>query len=160
MRLCGAVAGGSLAGYKMNRRVAGLSEFQFVKQGQVVDSLEVVISVSGWLDAESDYDVVWSPLQRHAPLAELYTLRWETEHLLALGRALQSISVIAVAKGWVIGKIKALLIGSLLAAVAWPLWLVNASKLIDNAYSVIMVHRTATRAHCAQRTRSGLPPEP
>ena len=40
-----------------------------------------------------------------------------------------------------IGKIKTLLIGSLLAAVAWPLWLVNSSKLIDNAYSVAMVRR-------------------
>ena len=55
------IAGGSLAGYKMNRRVAGLAEFTFEKQGQVKDSLEVLISVSGWLNAESDYTTVWQP---------------------------------------------------------------------------------------------------
>ena len=78
-------------------------------------------------------------LLKAAPSSELYTLRWETEHLLAFGAALQSVSVTALAKGWAIGQIKTLLIGSLLAAVAWPLWLVKASKIIDNAYSVIMV---------------------
>ena len=123
----------------MNRRVAGLAEFEFEKQGQVKDSLEVLISVSGWLDSKADYDVVWKPLLSAAPLSEVYTLRWESEHLLAFGAALQSISVTAVAKGWAIGQIKTLLIGSLLAAVAWPMWLVKASKLIDNAYSVVMV---------------------
>jgi hypothetical protein len=122
----------------MNRRVAGLSEFRFVKLDQVQDSLEVVVAINGWLDNEAEYTQVWRPLQTTAPLSECYVLRWETEHLLAFGAALKSLTMTALAKGWVIGKIKGLLIGSLLAAVAWPMWLVKASDLIDNSWSIIM----------------------
>ena len=141
------VAGGSLAGYKMNRRVAGLSEFEFVKLGQVVESMEVLVGINGWLDTEADYVTTWQCLQQAAPAAELYVLRWETQHLLAWGAALKSLTLTALAKGWAIGKIKGLLIGSLLAAVAWPMWLVRASDVIDNSYAVILVWAHSQPAH-------------
>ena len=116
-----------------------------MKLGQVMESMEVLVGINGWLAAESDYSTTWQCLQQAAPLAELYVLRWETPALLTWGAALQSLTLTALAKGWAIGKIKTLLIGSLLAAVAWPMWLVRASDVIDNSYSVI-VDRTEKAA--------------
>ena len=179
------IAGGSLAGYKMNKRTSGLQEFQFQNIGAgIKDSMEVLLCLNGWLDHDNDYYTVWSSLQHStrelavpraalqqqlpsqagkssadqhaagdhiaptkadgsahvvglAPSAEVYSLKWESAHLHAFGVFLQSMTMKALAKGYAIGQIKSLLIGSLLAAVAWPMYMVRVSNFIDDSYAII-----------------------
>ena len=57
-----------------------------------------------------------------APSAEVYSLKWESAYLLSFGTWLQQLTIKVLAKGYAIGKIKTLLIGSLLAAVVWPMY--------------------------------------
>ena len=68
------LGGGSLAAYKMRRRVQGLVEFEFIKQSQRDDDqataqLYSTICLSGWVTDSSDFERPWGVTPKNPPVS-------------------------------------------------------------------------------------------
>ncbi|KAK3315257.1 hypothetical protein B0H66DRAFT_536126 [Apodospora peruviana] len=117
--------------------------------------LRVVLAISGWLNDETDVTNPWRALGRQS---EVYAVRWETESLLKMGTALDTVlrsTAWSMAKKEIIARTsepsskrsrfkvskttnKAPVFASLFEAL-WPIGLLRISKIIDNPWSVGMV---------------------
>ena len=103
--------------------------------------MSAVLCIGGWhSDAETPRDELqehWGHqfAPRFAPGKEVYGLLWESAELAAFGNALSDMAKRQVT-GYAVGKgLAYTALGSIIAAVAFPLFVVEVAGLIDNAYS-------------------------
>ncbi|KJE93810.1 hypothetical protein CAOG_04552 [Capsaspora owczarzaki ATCC 30864] len=126
-------AGAGLTGFKMKTRIGGLKEFAFapISTG---GRMHVVITVTGWLATEeATYQAPWASLD---DVGEQYTVEWEHQKLVDLGKALSNLI-----KDQVVGYAAQQILlhtalAGMLVALAWPAALVSAAGLIDNPWAV------------------------
>ncbi|KAI6184487.1 hypothetical protein M3Y97_00601600 [Aphelenchoides bicaudatus] len=135
------VAGASLTGYKMNRRVGAIDEFQLeiLTEGK---SLHCVLCVSGWVNEKEEAEELFKADWEHLQLAaEQYTLRYESKYMIELGKAIEYFVSIAASYAIQTALMQTAIAG-VLSALAWPIVLVSASSVIDNPWNV-MISRSA-----------------
>ncbi|KAI9291559.1 DUF726-domain-containing protein [Neoconidiobolus thromboides FSU 785] len=128
--------GAGLAGYRVSRRIGSIKEFTFlplIKKNELKRrSLNVTIGISGWLKSEEDLISPWKKLKE----GDMYCLKYETEILLSIGQALNSLlatSVIGIATNEVLKKT---ILNGLVASIAWPLTILQAGSILDNPWSL------------------------
>lgn len=127
------LSGASLVGRKMARRIGGINEFRYVPLGG--EGMHSFIAVSGFLSEESDPTRMWAQLPAIAQHGEHWALRWESQHLLDLGKMLASIGMHRAGSL----AIQAFAKHASRAATRnfnWPVAVLNAASLIDNPWSV------------------------
>ena len=127
------LGGGVLAGRAMHIRTAGLSEFAFEPLGG--DGLHKIVAVSGWLSERDDLVKHWAVLSELAPFASRNALRWESQHLVNLGKVLGATGAAHTARlatgFW--ARQAAKRAGRMLA---WPALAVDGMNVIDNPWHV------------------------
>lgn len=126
--------GAGLTGYKMRRRVGMTEEFEFVSLA-AVRQLHVTICISGWLleDEIDEFSTQWEALSSSL---ESYSLRWESKFLLELGSAIRDLLTKNVIGTVTTEALKYTVLQGLMAAIAWPVTLLNVASVIDNPWSV------------------------
>eukprot|EP00474_Spongospora_subterranea_P009517 CRZ09975.1 hypothetical protein [Spongospora subterranea] len=139
--------GGGLAGYKMNKRVRGIREFEFVpftpnetiEWDQNTDpSMLITICIAGMLNKEFGYESLFSSLLARPSAGELYILKWETPELLNAGDGIGSFAKYQVGSAVFQETLKQTLLMGVMNALAWPSAFITASYLIDNPWSIII----------------------
>ena len=117
----------------MKKRVGDIEEFAFevLNEGK---ELCVTIAVSGWISDKGDnaFTNPWKCLQN---TREQYCIRYESNYLLELGKALDYFLGFAVSMG-VQEALKFTILSGIMAAIAWPATLMTFSSVIDNPWSV------------------------
>lgn len=91
------VAGAGLTGQKMKKRVGDIEEFEFqlLNDGK---SLEITVLVSGWI-SDRGPDAFKTPWVAVQNTREQYCVRYESNYLLELGRALEYFLGFAISMG-------------------------------------------------------------
>ena len=127
--------GAGLTGYKMSRRVGMTEEFSFLNLSDRVHRLHLTICVSGWLTENGTEEFIsqWSALSSSL---EAYSLVWESKFLLELGSAIRDIIATNMLGTAAAEALKYTVLQGIVAAIAWPVTLLNAASLIDNPWSV------------------------
>ncbi|XP_046854373.1 transmembrane and coiled-coil domain-containing protein 4-like [Xenia sp. Carnegie-2017] len=127
--------GAGLTGYKMNRRVGMTEEFEFLTLSNSRCRLYLTICISGWLtqSGTDEFLTQWSTLSTSV---EAYSLVWESKFLLELGSAIQDFITSYVVGTATTEALKYTVLQGIMAAIAWPVTLLNAAKLIDNPWGV------------------------
>lgn len=125
------VAGAGLTGYKMNKRVGNIEEFEFdtLTEGH---ELHITIAVTGWITENDSFTKPWASL---ANSLEQYSLRYESAYLLELGRAIDYFLSFAISMA-AQEALKYTLLSGIIAAIAWPTALLTMSSVIDNPWGV------------------------
>uniref|UniRef100_A0A7E4USN5 DUF726 domain-containing protein n=1 Tax=Panagrellus redivivus TaxID=6233 RepID=A0A7E4USN5_PANRE len=142
------VAGAGLAGYKMNKRVGAIEEFQ-VETLSDENSLHVVLCVSGWIDDENN-ETAFHQQWRHLWMSkEQYTLRYESKYLLELGKAIDYLMSFAVSYAIQHTLMETALAG-LMTAIAWPVALLSCSSVLDNPWNVCVSRAAEVGEHLAE----------
>lgn len=82
-------AGAGLSGYKVNKNISSVEEFEFEALTEDKD-LHVTICVSGWLTKErtDNFYMPWIALDNSQ---ETYSLKWESKYLKELGKCMEHI---------------------------------------------------------------------
>ncbi|VDO43647.1 unnamed protein product [Onchocerca flexuosa] len=137
-----------LSGYKMKKRVGAIEEFviQPISEGR---SLHCVLAISGWIEDQGEH--VFQQQWRHLWMSrEQYVLRYESNYLVELGRAIDYLMSCAVSFAVQHTLLETAFAG-LVTAVAWPVALLSASSVIDNPWNVCVGEQLAevllSRAH-------------
>lgn len=143
------VAGAGLTGFKMKKRVGEIEEFAFGSltlnpkasassnnnnRAFITQQLHISIVVSGWLsdDADDNFTRPWRSLLCSR---EQYYLRYESQYLLELGRAMEYILSFAVSMA-AQEALKYTILSGLLNAIMWPASLITLASVIDNPWGV------------------------
>ncbi|XP_043975909.1 transmembrane and coiled-coil domain-containing protein 4 isoform X2 [Gambusia affinis] len=144
-------AGAGLTGYKMNKCVGAIEEFEFrpMSSGK---HLHLTIAVTGWLCSGkySSYQAPWSSL---GECGEQYCLVWESRFLRDLGSAMTSLLdglVSMVAQE----ALKYTVLSGIVTALTWPASLLAAASVIDNPWCVCLNRSAEVGKHLAQVLRS------
>ncbi|XP_063900283.1 transmembrane and coiled-coil domain-containing protein 4-like [Zophobas morio] len=128
-------AGMGLAGSAMSNRVADLQEFEFKCVAKNPGSLSVLVSVSGWISEDYDFEDQWGSLD---DFSERYVIIWEREDLRNVTKSIKDIAV-NMGTTFVAKRIIAQTsLAALLAAVALPMSLMDLKLAIDNPWSRAM----------------------
>uniref|UniRef100_A0A3B5LIU3 Uncharacterized protein n=1 Tax=Xiphophorus couchianus TaxID=32473 RepID=A0A3B5LIU3_9TELE len=140
-------AGAGLTGYKMNKCVGAIEEFEFrpMSSGK---HLHLTIAVTGWLC--SSYQAPWSSL---GECGEQYCLVWESRFLRDLGSAMISLLdglVSMVAQE----ALKYTVLSGIVTALTWPASLLAVASIIDNPWCVCLNRSAEVGKHLAQVLRS------
>lgn len=155
--------GAGLVGYKLNRRLSGLDEFEFCKVGACVNggkSLSVTVAAGGWLDSEDAFSYPWD-VAFHDSLGETLAIKWETKNLLELGKFVSSMvseeAATQAAKLWLSAAV-----GASAAAIGWPVALIRYAASLDNTWTLVrnkadLAGKTLAEA-IMDRRRSGARP--
>ncbi|KAM3618741.1 uncharacterized protein V6R79_024392 [Siganus canaliculatus] len=144
-------AGAGLTGYKMNKCVGAIEEFEFLPLSSG-KHLHLTIAVTGWLCSGkySSFQAPWSGL---GECGEQYCLVWESRFLRDLGSALSSlldglVSIVAQE------ALKYTVLSGIVAALTWPASLLAASSVIDHPWCVCLNRSAEVGKHLAQVLRS------
>ncbi|XP_052450355.1 transmembrane and coiled-coil domain-containing protein 4 [Carassius gibelio] len=144
-------AGAGLTGYKMNKRVGAIKEFEFLPMSSG-KHLHLTIAVTGWLCSGkySSFQAPWSSL---GACGEQYCLKWESRYLLELGSILDSlwdglVSVVAQE------ALKYTVLSGIVTALTWPASLLAVASVIDNPWGVCLSRSAEVGKHLAQVLRS------
>ncbi|XP_037629598.1 transmembrane and coiled-coil domain-containing protein 4 [Sebastes umbrosus] len=144
-------AGAGLTGYKMNKRVGAIEEFEFLplRSGK---QLHLTIAVTGWLcgGKYSSFQAPWGSL---GECGEQYCLVWESRFLRDLGSAMASLLdglVSMVAQE----ALKYTVLSGIVAALTWPASLLAVASVIDNPWCVCLTRSAEVGKHLAQVLRS------
>ncbi|KAK1801811.1 hypothetical protein P4O66_022466, partial [Electrophorus voltai] len=144
-------AGAGLAGYKMNKRVGAIEEFEFlpISPGK---HLHLTVAVTGWLSSGkySSFQAPWSSL---GACGEQYCLKWESRYLRDLGSVLDSlwdglVSIVAQE------ALKYTVLSGIVTALTWPASLLAVASVIDNPWGVCLSRSAEVGKHLAQVLRS------
>ncbi|XP_015925330.1 transmembrane and coiled-coil domain-containing protein 4 isoform X2 [Parasteatoda tepidariorum] len=140
------VAGAGLTGYKMQKRVGDIEEFAFdtLTEGR---QLHVTLAISGWL-TEEDREAFQEPWLTLMHSREQYCLRYESNYLLQLGRAMDYLFSFAVSMA-AQEALKYTILSGLIAAITWPAALVTVSGVIDNPWGVCLRRSAQVGRHLA-----------
>uniref|UniRef100_W5MLF3 Transmembrane and coiled-coil domains 4 n=1 Tax=Lepisosteus oculatus TaxID=7918 RepID=W5MLF3_LEPOC len=144
-------AGAGLTGYKMNKRVGAIEEFEF-RPLSTGKHLHLTIAVTGWLcrGKYSSFQAPWASLRQSR---EQYCLCWESRYLLELGSALDSLLdglVSMVAQE----ALKYTVLSGILTALTWPASLLAVASVIDNPWGVCLSRSAEVGKQLAQVLRS------
>ncbi|XP_059384358.1 transmembrane and coiled-coil domain-containing protein 4 [Carassius carassius] len=144
-------AGAGLTGYKMNKRVGAIKEFEFLPMSSG-KHLHLTIAVTGWLCSGkySSFQAPWSSL---GACGEQYCLKWESRYLLDLGSILDSMwdgLFSAVAQE----ALKYTVLSGIVTALTWPASLLAVASVIDNPWGVCLSRSAEVGKHLAQVLRS------
>ena len=101
--------------------------------------LRVCICIQGWLWDTSELKTMWVPVRDADPSAEIYSLRWETKELTALGKCLvktvTSMVAASAAKFWLVAV--STMAAAFFVAMALPLTVIGVSGVVDNSWSIV-----------------------
>ncbi|XP_071783453.1 transmembrane and coiled-coil domain-containing protein 4 isoform X2 [Centroberyx gerrardi] len=144
-------AGAGLTGYKMNKCVGAIEEFEFLPLSSG-KHLHLTIAVTGWL-CSGKYSSFQAPWCSLGECGEQYCLVWESRFLRDLGSAMASlldglVSIVAQE------ALKYTVLSGILAALTWPASLLAAASVIDNPWSVCLSRSAEVGKHLAQVLRS------
>ncbi|TRY95673.1 hypothetical protein DNTS_026202 [Danionella cerebrum] len=144
-------AGAGLTGYKMNKRVGAIEEFEFLPMSSG-KHLHLTIAVTGWL-CSGKYSSFQAPWCTLGACGEQYCLKWESRYLLDLGSILDSlwdglVSVVAQE------ALKYTVLSGIVTALTWPASLLAVASVIDNPWGVCLSRSAAVGKHLAQVLRS------
>uniref|UniRef100_A0A4W4G0D8 Transmembrane and coiled-coil domains 4 n=1 Tax=Electrophorus electricus TaxID=8005 RepID=A0A4W4G0D8_ELEEL len=144
-------AGAGLAGYKMNKRVGAIEEFEFLPMSPG-KHLHLTVAVTGWLSSGkySSFQAPWSSL---GACGEQYCLKWESRYLRDLGSVLDSlwdglVSIVAQE------ALKYTVLSGIVTALTWPASLLAVASVIDNPWGVCLSRSAEVGKHLAQVLRS------
>eukprot|EP01135_Chromosphaera_perkinsii_P003157 Nk52_evm46s236 gene=Nk52_evmTU46s236 len=134
-------AGAGIGGYKMQKRVGDLEEFEF-KAITREQRMHAIICITGWIETpEYDYAIPWVHLK---DVGEQYSLRWDSEKLAEVNEALKNLIKNGALSFAAQETLKHTLLSGIMMGLAWPLALLQVSNIIDNPWSI-----TANRAEDA-----------
>ncbi|XP_020778167.1 transmembrane and coiled-coil domain-containing protein 4 [Boleophthalmus pectinirostris] len=144
-------AGAGLTGYKMNKCVGAIEEFEFrpMNSGK---HLHLTIAITGWL-CSGKYNSFQAPWCRLGDCGEQYCLVWESRFLRDLGSAMTSLLdglVSMVAQE----ALKYTVLSGIVTALTWPASLLAAASVIDNPWCVCLSRSAEVGKHLAQVLRS------
>ncbi|XP_041655997.1 transmembrane and coiled-coil domain-containing protein 4 [Cheilinus undulatus] len=144
-------AGAGLTGYKMNKCVGEIEEFQFLPLSSG-KHLHLTIAVTGWL-CSGKYSSFQAPWCSLGECGEQYCLVWESRFLRDLGSALASlldglVSIVAQE------ALKYTVLSGIVAALTWPASLLAAASVIDHPWCVCLNRSAEVGKHLAQVLRS------
>ncbi|XP_072305698.1 transmembrane and coiled-coil domain-containing protein 4 [Eucyclogobius newberryi] len=144
-------AGAGLTGYKMNKCVGAIEEFEFrpMSSGK---HLHLTVAVTGWL-CSGKYNSFQAPWCRLGDCGEQYCLVWESRFLRDLGSAMTSLLdglVSMVAQE----ALKYTVLSGIVTALTWPASLLAAASVIDNPWCVCLSRSAEVGKHLAQVLRS------
>ncbi|KAG0139335.1 hypothetical protein CROQUDRAFT_101713 [Cronartium quercuum f. sp. fusiforme G11] len=142
------VAGGGLTGYRAQRRLEGVKEFEFVRispsqaelstKGDVshVPSLHATIVCSGFLLKPTDYKDPWeSAYGETIDGRDVFAIKLETAALLAAGKSLENYVRDVIMQQGAIEILKRTVLASVMSAVALPAAFYKAAAVtIDNEF--------------------------
>eukprot|EP01094_Clydonella_sp_ATCC50884_P014970 TRINITY_DN25549_c0_g1_i1.p1 TRINITY_DN25549_c0_g1~~TRINITY_DN25549_c0_g1_i1.p1 ORF type:complete len:346 (+),score=133.07 TRINITY_DN25549_c0_g1_i1:107-1039(+) len=101
--------------------------------------MTVTICVNGWLWREHDVTQNFNTVKRINPATEVYSLRWETDELLDLGKSLVQTVVTVVgsqiAKFWL--TVMSSFAAAAFAALAWPAVALAAFNALSNPWTIV-----------------------
>ncbi|XP_031724741.1 transmembrane and coiled-coil domain-containing protein 4 isoform X2 [Anarrhichthys ocellatus] len=144
-------AGAGLTGYKMNKCVGAIEEFEFLPLSSG-KHLHLTIAVTGWL-CSGKYSSFQAPWCSLGEWGEQYCLVWESRFLRDLGSAMASLLdglVSMVAQE----ALKYTVLSGIVAALTWPASLLAAASVIDNPWSVCLNRSAEVGKQLAQVLRS------
>lgn len=144
-------AGAGLTGYKMNKCVGAIEEFEFLPMSSG-KHLHLTIAVTGWL-CSGKYSSFQAPWCRLGECGEQYCLVWESRFLRDLGSAMTSLLdglVSMVAQE----ALKYTVLSGIVTALTWPASLLAAASVIDNPWCVCLSRSAEVGKHLAQVLRS------
>ncbi|KAF4078091.1 hypothetical protein AMELA_G00195260 [Ameiurus melas] len=144
-------AGAGLTGYKMNKRVGAIEEFEFLPLNSG-KHLHVTVTVTGWL-CSGKYSSFQAPWRSLGSCGEQYCLKWESRYLLDLGSVLDTlwdglVSVVAQE------ALKYTVLSGIVTALTWPASLLAVASVIDNPWGVCLSRSAEVGKHLAQVLRS------
>ncbi|XP_022613244.1 transmembrane and coiled-coil domain-containing protein 4 [Seriola dumerili] len=144
-------AGAGLTGYKMNKCVGAIEEFEFLPLSSG-KHLHLTIAVTGWL-CSGKYSSFQAPWCSLGECGEQYCLVWESRFLRDLGSAMASlldglVSIVAQE------ALKYTVLSGIVAALTWPASLLAAASVIDNPWCVCLNRSAEVGKHLAQVLRS------
>ncbi|KAM6976996.1 transmembrane and coiled-coil domain-containing protein 4 [Aplochiton taeniatus] len=144
-------AGAGLTGYKMNKRVGAIEEFEFLPLSSG-KHLHLTVAVTGWLCSGkySSFQAPWSSL---GPCGEQYCLAWESRFLRDLGATMTTLLdglVSMVAQE----ALKYTVLSGIVTALTWPASVLAVASVIDNPWSVCLSRSAEVGKHLAQVLRS------
>ncbi|KAM9786342.1 transmembrane and coiled-coil domain-containing protein 4 [Neosynchiropus ocellatus] len=144
-------AGAGLTGYKMNKCVGAIEEFEFLPLSPG-KHLHLTIAVTGWLCSGkySSFQAPWSSL---GECGEQYCLVWESRFLRDLGSIMASLLdglVSMVAQE----ALKYTVLSGIVTALTWPASLLAAASVIDHPWCVCLNRSAEVGKHLAQVLRS------
>ncbi|XP_028266644.1 transmembrane and coiled-coil domain-containing protein 4 [Parambassis ranga] len=144
-------AGAGLTGYKMNKCVGAIEEFEFLPLSSG-KHLHLTIAVTGWL-CSGKYSSFQAPWCSLGECGEQYCLVWESRFLRDLGSAMTSLLdglVSMVAQE----ALKYTVLSGIVTALTWPASLLAAASVIDNPWCVCLNRSAEVGKHLAQVLRS------
>lgn len=144
-------AGAGLTGYKMNKCVGAIEEFEFLPMSSG-KHLHLTIAVTGWI-CSGKYSSFQAPWCRLGECGEQYCLVWESRFLRDLGSAMTSLLdglVSMVAQE----ALKYTVLSGIVTALTWPASLLAAASVIDNPWCVCLSRSAEVGKHLAQVLRS------
>ncbi|XP_003963036.1 transmembrane and coiled-coil domain-containing protein 4 [Takifugu rubripes] len=144
-------AGAGLTGYKMNKCVGAIEEFEFLPLSPG-KHLHLTIAVTGWL-CSGKYSSFQGPWVSLGEYGEQYCLVWESRFLRDLGSAMAFlldglVSIVAQE------ALKYTVLSGIVAALTWPASLLAAASVIDNPWCVCLNRSAEVGKHLAQVLRS------
>lgn len=144
-------AGAGLTGYKMNKCVGAIEEFEFLPLNSG-KHLHLTIAVTGWL-CSGKYSSFQAPWCSLGECGEQYCLVWESRFLRDLGSAMALlldglVSIVAQE------ALKYTVLSGIVAALTWPASLLAAASVIDNPWYVCLNRSAEVGKHLAQVLRS------
>ncbi|MPC35266.1 Transmembrane and coiled-coil domain-containing protein 4 [Portunus trituberculatus] len=126
-------AGAGLTGFKMQKRIGDVEEFAF---DYLTDGshLHITIAISGWLTKEGteEFSKPWLRLYHSR---EQYCLRYESQYLLELGKAMDYLLQFALSMA-VQETLKYTILAGIISAITWPTSLLTLASVIDNPWGV------------------------
>ncbi|KAI5612272.1 transmembrane and coiled-coil domain-containing protein 4 isoform X1 [Silurus asotus] len=144
-------AGAGLTGYKMNKRVGAIEEFEFLPLNSG-KHLHINVAVTGWL-CSGKYSSFQAPWRSLGSCGEQYCLKWESRYLRDLGSVLDTLwdgLVSMVAQE----ALKYTVLSGIVTALTWPASLLAVASVIDNPWGVCLSRSAEVGKHLAQVLRS------
>ncbi|EEA07768.1 uncharacterized protein CMU_028420 [Cryptosporidium muris RN66] len=133
------VSGASLSGWKMSRRESPLKIFRFHQVGSNKEKyglLPIIIGISGWLRSKEDITKPWKIAFNGLDWMESYAVEFEPQILSQLGKSI----ALTMSQDLAIFAGKAILlqtiVGTLTAALSWPITLMQYAATLDNTWAV------------------------
>ncbi|XP_019718712.1 transmembrane and coiled-coil domain-containing protein 4 [Hippocampus comes] len=144
-------AGAGLTGYKMNKCVGAIEEFEFLPLSSG-KRLHLTITVTGWLctGKYSSFQAPWCSL---GECGEQYCLVWESRFLRDLGSAMTSL-LDGLVSMMAQEALKYTVLSGIVTALTWPASLLAAASVIDNPWCVCLNRSAEVGKHLAQVLRS------
>lgn len=144
-------AGAGLTGYKMNKCVGAIEEFEFLPLSSG-KRLHLTIAVTGWL-CSGKYSSFQAPWCSLGDCGEQYCLVWESRFLRDLGSAMASL-LDGLVSMMAQEALKYTVLSGIVTALTWPASLLAAASVIDHPWCVCLNRSAEVGKHLAQVLRS------